>query len=77
MAKLGKRTRAAREAFADKTNLTVEDAVKLVKSAPWTKVGHAPTAAAWDAAPRVEPTIAVHATVASSAGRKILGMRQI
>ena len=32
MAQLGKRTRAAREAFADKTNLTVEDAVKLVKS---------------------------------------------
>ncbi len=33
MAKLGKRTRAAREAFADKTNLTVEDAVKLIKTA--------------------------------------------
>jgi large subunit ribosomal protein L1 len=32
MAKLGKRTRASREAFADKANLTVEDAVKLVKS---------------------------------------------
>ncbi len=31
MANLGKRTRAAREAFADKTNLTVEDAVKLIK----------------------------------------------
>ncbi len=33
MAKLGKRTRAAREAFADKENLSVEDAVALVKSA--------------------------------------------
>jgi large subunit ribosomal protein L1 len=33
MAKLGKRTRAAREAFVGKVNLTVEDAVKLVKSA--------------------------------------------
>ncbi len=33
MAKLGKRTRAAREAFADKTNLTVEAAVKLIKTA--------------------------------------------
>ncbi|MFD0859179.1 50S ribosomal protein L1 [Roseovarius aquimarinus] len=32
MAKLGKRTRAAREAFAGKTDLTVEDAVKLVKA---------------------------------------------
>ena len=31
MAKLGKRTRAAREAFAGKENLTVEDAVKLIK----------------------------------------------
>ncbi len=31
MAKLGKRTRAAREAFAGKQNLSVEDAVKLVK----------------------------------------------
>jgi large subunit ribosomal protein L1 len=31
MAKLGKRTRAAREAFADKANLSVEDAVTLVK----------------------------------------------
>ncbi len=31
MAKLGKRTRAAREAFAGKENLTVEDAVALVK----------------------------------------------
>jgi len=31
MAKLGKRTRAAREAFAGKDNLTVEDAVALVK----------------------------------------------
>ncbi len=31
MAKLGKRTRSAREAFAGKENLTVEDAVKLIK----------------------------------------------
>jgi len=31
MAKLGKRTAAAREAFAGKSNLTVEDAVALVK----------------------------------------------
>lgn len=31
MAKLGKRTRGAREAFADKSNLSVEDAVALVK----------------------------------------------
>ena len=32
MAKLGKRTRAAREAFAGKENLTVEEAVALVKA---------------------------------------------
>ena len=32
MGKLGKRTSAAREAFADKENLSVEDAVSLVKS---------------------------------------------
>ena len=32
MAKLGKRTTAARAAFAGKANLTVEDAVALVKS---------------------------------------------
>ncbi len=32
MAKLGKRTIAAREAFAGKENLTIEDAVKLIKS---------------------------------------------
>lgn len=32
MAKLGKRTRAAREAFAGKENLSVEDAVQLVKA---------------------------------------------
>ena len=32
MAKLGKRTKAAREAFAGKDNLSVEDAVALVKS---------------------------------------------
>jgi large subunit ribosomal protein L1 len=32
MAKLGKRTRAAREAFAGKENLTVEEAVALLKS---------------------------------------------
>lgn len=31
MAKLGKRTKAVREAFAGKSNLTVEDAVALVK----------------------------------------------
>lgn len=31
MAKLGKRSRAAREAFAGKANLSVDDAVKLVK----------------------------------------------
>lgn len=37
MAKLGKRTRAAREAFADKTNLSVEDAVKLIKTAATAK----------------------------------------
>jgi large subunit ribosomal protein L1 len=33
MAKNGKRTRAAREAFADKSGLTVEDAIKLIKTA--------------------------------------------
>ncbi|MEM8554860.1 MAG: 50S ribosomal protein L1 [Pseudomonadota bacterium] len=33
MAKLGKRTRAAREAFKDKDNVTVEEAVELVKGA--------------------------------------------
>ena len=32
MAKLGKRTRSAREAFADKHNITVEEAVGLVKA---------------------------------------------
>ncbi len=32
MAKLGKRTRAAREAFAGKENLTIEEAVALVKA---------------------------------------------
>ncbi len=32
MAKLGKRTKAAREAFAGKENVTVEEAVSLVKS---------------------------------------------
>ncbi len=32
MAKLGKRTRAAREAFVGKVNLSVEEAVKLVKA---------------------------------------------
>ena len=32
MAKLGKRTRAAREAFAGKVNVSVEDAVALIKS---------------------------------------------
>jgi large subunit ribosomal protein L1 len=33
MAKLGKRTRAAREAFAGKENLSIEDAVSLIKGA--------------------------------------------
>lgn len=33
MAKLGKRTRVARETFADKALITVEDAVKLIKGA--------------------------------------------
>jgi len=33
MAKLGKRTRASREAFAGKSNVSIEDAVKLVKGA--------------------------------------------
>jgi len=32
MAKLGKRTRAAREAFAGKVNLSVEEAVALIKA---------------------------------------------
>ena len=32
MAKVGKRTRAAREAFAGKTNLSVEDAIELIKA---------------------------------------------
>ena len=32
MAKLGKRTRAAREAFAGKSDITVEEAVKLIKA---------------------------------------------
>ena len=32
MAKLGKRTRAAREAFAGKSNVTVEEAVSLIKA---------------------------------------------
>ncbi|KFE33468.1 50S ribosomal protein L1 [Thioclava atlantica] len=32
MAKLGKRTKAAREAFAGKENITVEDAVALIKA---------------------------------------------
>lgn len=32
MAKLGKRMKAAREAFAGKSNVTVEEAVKLIKS---------------------------------------------
>jgi large subunit ribosomal protein L1 len=37
MAKVGKRSRAAREQFAGKTNLTVEEAVKLIKDAAKTK----------------------------------------
>ena len=37
MGKIGKRLKAAREAFAGKENLSVEDAVKLVKGAASTK----------------------------------------
>ena len=37
MAKLGKRARASREAFAGKENLTVEEAVALIKSVTSTK----------------------------------------
>jgi large subunit ribosomal protein L1 len=37
MAKLGKRTRAAREAFAGKADVTVEEAVSLIKSNAKTK----------------------------------------
>ncbi len=37
MAKLGKRTRAAREAFAGKENLSVEEAVALIKANATTK----------------------------------------
>jgi len=37
MAKLGKRTRSAREAFAGKDDVSVEDAVKLVKGAATAK----------------------------------------
>ena len=37
MAKLGKRTRRAREAFVRKTNISIEDAVKLVKSSALAK----------------------------------------
>jgi large subunit ribosomal protein L1 len=37
MAKLGKRTRAAREAFAGKSDLSVEDAVNLVKGSATAK----------------------------------------
>ncbi len=37
MAKLGKRTRAAREAFAGKANLSVEDAMNLVKASATAK----------------------------------------
>ena len=37
MAKLGKRTQAARAVFDGKTNLTVEDAVKLIKGAATAK----------------------------------------
>ena len=37
MAKLGKRTRAAREAFAGKENLSVEEAVALIKANAKTK----------------------------------------
>ncbi|MEM6307047.1 MAG: 50S ribosomal protein L1, partial [Pseudomonadota bacterium] len=37
MAKLGKRTKAAREAFAGKSNVTVSQAVGLVKGAATAK----------------------------------------
>ena len=37
MAKLGKRTKAARDAFDGKENMTVEDAVKLVKASATAK----------------------------------------
>ena len=37
MAKLGKRTRAAREAFAGKENVTVEEAVSLIKASATAK----------------------------------------
>ena len=37
MAKLGKRTRAAREAFAGKDELSIEDAIALIKSSASTK----------------------------------------
>jgi len=37
MAKIGKRTKAAREAFAGKANITVEDAVSLIKGAATAK----------------------------------------
>ncbi|MEH6740659.1 MAG: 50S ribosomal protein L1, partial [Sulfitobacter sp.] len=37
MAKLGKRTRSAREAFAGKENVTVEEAVALIKGNSNTK----------------------------------------
>ena len=37
MAKLGKRTTAARAAFAGKSNLTVEEAVALVKNSATSK----------------------------------------
>ena len=37
MAKIGKRLKAAREAFAGKENLSVEDAVALVKGSASTK----------------------------------------
>ena len=37
MAKLGKRTRAAREAFAGKSNVTVDEAVSLVKASAFAK----------------------------------------
>ncbi len=37
MAKLGKRTAAARDAFAGKSNLTVEEAVALVKGSAGAK----------------------------------------
>ena len=70
MAKLGKRTKAARETFAGKANLTVEDAVKLVKTA-------APTVAA-DRLGTVDLVVLSHDQHPDNldrAGRELLGHR--